>query len=581
MTRAKRRVKNNKKLITNIISIAFSIWVLLQIFLPSFDVLSLYDRIPELLSGKVGLVVNGDIVSGSNPIVYENNEVLLPINIINEYIDDTILVNDNFIICANGSTYIRYEIDNNKYVLNNKIKKGTVCPIKQDNIIYVPLSLLSKLYGTTYTYHKDNLMLVMDTVDVTRYECLVLSEGEMRESPSIKSSIVGNVYTNDIAIMYEQNDTWSKIVNKDGITGYVKNTLLQNNKTLKNEPSKDIELTSGTTYGEVEVKLETTVDNDKNKKINILWYQVNNKNNNPKVNTLEKIPGMTHMCFTWFEIINKDGEIKDKVDSDIVKWAHKNNYKIWALVTNPFSDSNLTHDILSNAVSRENAIKEMISLCKKYNIDGINVDIESIAKKTGPYYVQFIRELSVFSKLNDLELSLDMYMPSQSTAHYNREVVSEYVDYFCLMAYDEHWGTCDEAGSVSSIPWVEKGIQETLKTVSKNKLVLGIPLYTRRWETGLNNYVDIHNKALGMKNAYDDLEKHKVKIKFDDVTKQNYGEYKDEETNHMMRIWLEDETSIKERLELANLYELRGVASWKKGFEKDSIWSLYEDYMKK
>ena len=178
-------------------------------------------------------------------------------------------------------------------------------------------------------------------------------------------------------------------------------------------------------------------------------------------------------------------------------------------------------------------------------------------------------------------ISVDMYMPRKSNEYYGRSEFTPYVDFFCLMAYDEHWGTCDEAGSVSSIPWVEKGIQETLKTVSKNKLVLGIPLYTRRWETGLNNYVDIHNKALGMKNAYDDLEKHKVKIKFDEVTKQNYGEYKDEETNHMMRIWLEDETSIKERLDLANLYELRGVASWKKGFEKDSIWALYEDYMKK
>ena len=81
-------------------------------------------------------------------------------------------------------------------------------------------------------------------------------------------------------------------------------------------------------------------------------------------------------------------------------------------------------------------------------------------------------------------------MPSQGTSFYNRKVVSEYVDYFCLMAYDEHWSTCPEAGSVASLPWVEKGITETLKDVPANKLVLGIPLYTRRWEVDKNNKVN-------------------------------------------------------------------------------------------
>ena len=37
----------------------------------------------------------------------------------------------------------------------------------------------------------------------------------------------------------------------------------------------------------------------------------------------------------------------------------------------------------------------------------------------------------------------------------------------------------------------------------------------------------------------------------------------------------------QERLDLATKYNLIGVASWKKGFDNDDIWKLYEEYMKK
>ena len=574
---------NVRKLIGDTCALVIFAWVMIQIFLPSFDILSIYERMPELLTGNSGLIINGDIVRDASPIIYENGEVMLPLSILTKYVDDTIIQNDNYIICANKSTYIRYEVDEIKYVLNGKVKKAKTKPINKDGIIYLPMELLSELYGISFNYIQDSNILVMDLAGVTREICIASSDDSMRETNSIKSSIVGNILISDEVVRYNIDNTWSKIINKEGIVGYVKNNSLTYKESITNTASSNIELNSGLTYGSVNVTLSNDEDNNdkennKKEKINIVWYQVSNKNSNPKVDTLKKIPGATHLCFTWFEITNKDGDIKEKIDNDIVKWAHKNNYKIWALVTNPFSNSDLSHDMLSNPVARENAISEMINYVKKYNIDGINVDIESIKSKTGPYYVQFIRELSVFSKLNDIELSLDMYMPSQGTSFYKRDVVQEYVDYFCLMAYDEHWSTCPEAGSVASLPWVEKGIKETLKDVPEDKLVLGIPLYTRRWEVDKNNKV-ISQKSFGMDNAKNDLEKNKVKITFDDKTKQNYGEYKIDDS--IYKIWLEDEISIKERLDLAKTYNLRGVASWKKGFDNDDIWKLYEDYMKK
>ncbi|MCQ2910567.1 MAG: glycosyl hydrolase family 18 protein [Clostridia bacterium] len=582
--RAKKRTKkiNYRKLIGDIIASFIFIWVMMQIFLPSFDILSIYERMPELVSGNSGLLINGEIVREGSPIIYENGEVMLPVFILTKYVDDTIIQNDNYVICANKTTYIRYEKDEIKFVLNGKVKKGNACPIEKDGMMYLPMSLLKELYGITFNYISDYNILLMDLANVKRDICLVNADDVMRETSTIKSSIVGNVILGSEVTRYSDDGTWSRIVNSNGESGFIKSNLLSYKESITNEASSDIELNSGLTYGNEKVLLsnDEMLDDKENvkNKIDIVWYQVNSKSSNPKTNTLKKVPGMTHMCFTWFEINDKDGNIREKIDNDIVKWAHKNNYKIWALVTNPFSDSSLSHDMLSNAVSRENSIKQMMSYCKKYGIDGINVDIESIKSKTGPYYVQYIRELSVFCNLNDLELSLDMYMPSQGTSFYNRKVVSEYVDYFCLMAYDEHWSTCPEAGSVGSLPWVERGIKETLKEVDNNKLVLGIPLYTRRWEVDKKNKV-INQKSFGMDNAMNDLKENKAKIIFDEETKQNFGEYTKD--NSIFKIWLEDQTSIKQRLDLATKYNLIGVASWKKGFDNDDIWKLYEEYMKK
>lgn len=58
-------------------------------------------------------------------------------------------------------------------------------------------------------------------------------------------------------------------------------------------------------------------------------------------------------------------------------------------------------------------------------------------------------------------------------------------------------------------------------------------------------------------------------------TGQNYVEYKDGEK--LIRIWLEDETSMKARLDLVKKYDLAGVATWRRGFEQLPMWKVIQD----
>lgn len=69
-----------------------------------------------------------------------------------------------------------------------------------------------------------------------------------------------------------------------------------------------------------------------------------------------------------------------------------------------------------------------------------------------------------------------------------------------------------------------------------------------------------------------------VKPAFDKTTGQNFVTYSKGKSTYS--IWLEDETSVKARLELMNKYKMGGVAYWALGQEKDSIWKVIYEYFK-
>lgn len=144
------------------------------------------------------------------------------------------------------------------------------------------------------------------------------------------------------------------------------------------------------------------------------------------------------------------------------------------------------------------------------------------------------------------------------------------------MAYDEHWRTSPVSGSVASIGWVEQGVENTLKEVPADKLILGIPLYMREWkETNQSGKTKVEAKTLSMMQSEELIKKHKVKLNWLADKGQNYFEFT--ANNAKYRVWVEDERSIQMKLDLVHQYKLAGVAGWRKGFEKPEIWKTVNE----
>jgi spore germination protein YaaH len=223
-------------------------------------------------------------------------------------------------------------------------------------------------------------------------------------------------------------------------------------------------------------------------------------------------------------------------------------------------------------------IRQLLHYSQMYQLNGINLDIENVNVEDGPLITQFVREATPLLHEAGLTVSMDITFISTSgnwSVFYERDKLSTIVDYLMVMAYDEHWGSSPVAGSVASLPWVESNIEKLLTVVPEDKLILGVPLYTRLWkeQTLANGQIELTSQALSMSKIKEWLAEHKLKPTYDASSGQNYAQLFIEKENATYKVWLEDELSLKKRAEIMMKYQLAGVASWSRFFADETAWA--------
>jgi spore germination protein YaaH len=162
---------------------------------------------------------------------------------------------------------------------------------------------------------------------------------------------------------------------------------------------------------------------------------------------------------------------------------------------------------------------------------------------------------------------------------FDRKSLSEIVDYIMLMAYDQHWASSPVAGSVAEYGWVENSIANVLEEIPNEKLVLGIPFYTRLWKVEKTDAgEEVSSQALSMEAANQFIEDNDITLEWNEQSGQYYGETIIDGVNY--KIWVEDSRSLQLKSSLVNKYDLAGLASWRKGFETEEVWSAISNIIK-
>jgi len=276
------------------------------------------------------------------------------------------------------------------------------------------------------------------------------------------------------------------------------------------------------------------------------------------------------VCPTYFKL-QKNGSVKSIANAKYVEDARYEGCQVWGLFDNQFDDE-LTLECLKNSYTRERICESLLKLCQEYNLHGINVDFEAISAETEYYYCQFLRELGMTIRPEGYLLSVDIPVPSEWSDFYQRSAYSDICDYVIVMAYDEHYDGSD-AGSTSSYKFSYNAVKDSLAAgIDKDKLLLGLPWYTRVWQT--DDYGNLSSYAASMDEVEYLIAYYGLDQRYDEETHQNYAEgYID---GVFTRIWIEDMTSLEWRFGIMDEFDIEGIAAWSFGFENYGTYLAYQ-----
>ena len=425
---------------------------------------------------------------------------------------------------------------------------------------YLDLEFIKQYSDMEYTVYENPNRVVIQTEWPEFQQVTVKKDSEIRQKGGIKSIIVDKVEKEETLYLQEEMENWSKVSTKDGYTGYIKKEDISEPETVTVE------------YASTMPEF-TSVRRDH--KINLGWHQVTSAEGNASLTSvLANTQGLNTISPTWFSVVDNSGTISSLASADYVNQAHSMGLEVWGLIDN-FSTTADTLTFLSDTQAN-NIINQLMAQADAVGLDGINLDFESITEEQGAHYVQFIRELSVACRNKGLVLSVDNPVPMPYTKHYDRKEQGIMADYVIIMGYDEHHSGDTEAGSVASLEFVKKGIEETLKEVPAEKVINAIPFYTRVWIEPFGGG-NLTSEVLGMDGTSRYIADKGMDVYWDEQAGQNIATYEGEDA--LYTIWVEDEQSIAEKMKLIQENGLAGVAEWKLGFERASVWPVIAQYL--
>ena len=467
-------------------------------------------------------------------------------------------------------TLIRVEEGKDYYYKNDDICEiGHPIFFLLEDKYYISLEFISIFSNMEYQcYENPNRVVIQHQWTDFLYYDTVAEETPIRFEPSIKSDILRLVKAGErlyyIGGTGSSSRSFLKVMTEDGIFGFVQKKFLGESYYFAKQSVYEEPIYTYTELGE---------------KVRLGWHQVTvEKANDNLEQVVKNATEMNVISPTWYRLIDTEGNISSIASASYVQKAHDMGLQVWALIDNFASDVS-TYEILSSSKARAVLIENMMNEAKEYGFDGWNIDFETLTSETGIHYIQFLKELSIQCRKEGLVLSVDNYVPAPYNEFYDLATQGKVVDYVIIMAYDEHYAGSKTAGSVSSMNFFKKAVNDTLAKMPKERIVIGIPFYTRLWaEQVADGEVKVSSEALTMSKAQNVLTSRGITAEWKEEIGQNYAEY--EEGGITYKIWMEDEASMKQRLEVISNAEVAGIAAWRLGYETEEIWPMIKQYVK-
>lgn len=432
---------------------------------------------------------------------------------------------------------------------------------ESDGTVYISLDVVKEYTDLDYAYYSDpNRVVIRNEWDGVEQATVQSDTAQVRQKGGIKSLILADVQKGDTLLYLENLDNWCKVMTADGYTGYIQTEDISEPEAIEARTAKK------DSYERI----------TRDHKINLVWHQsTSTESNDAMAEMTAEMTGVNVISPTWFSVTDETGTISSLASADYVKLAHDAGREVWGLIDNFNEAFDETTD-LAYASVRSRIIEQLLAEAASCGMDGINVDFENLKEAGIPHYLQFLRELTSAAHAQNLVVSVDTPVPQAYTMYYQRGEQARFVDYMIVMAYDEHFAGSEEAGSVSSLPFVQQAVDEMTRVMPADQVICGIPFYTRVWTEKFGQSA-ITSEVLGMDGAKNYAKENQMTETWDASLGQNVATVETSDARYT--IWMEDEQSMEEKLKVIQSADLAGVAEWKLGFECADVWSLISEYI--
>ena len=555
--KSKEEKINVPRLILRIVIVA----IILGLMVFAIKIAPNYAR--DEFADKTNLVINNNNITRNvkSNIFIEDNTIYLSTADMQNFFDEYLLVDEEnqMIITTSNTKTVMIPFDETTINVNGVQKTIKHSLLNRDGEIYLPLTDLTDIYNIEVNYSAESNIITIDSLNRKFVQALSSKDMSVKYLPTVFSKTVDKVERGDTLVLVQDRenggnvveDNWIKVRTKKGEIGYVKLENITDENTVRED-----------------LNINTAI----NGKVSLVWDYYSQYVSAPVRNG--EIEGINVVSPSFYEITSS-GDIDANIGrngQNYVEWAHANGYKVWPMVSNSeLGDLDAISELLSTFENRSYLIDNILDELIDAGVDGVNIDFENMYQADKDNYSRFIIELAPRLREAGLTLSVDVTAPDGSETWslcFDRNIIGKVADYIIFMGYDQNGVSALEAGTVAGADWVELNIKKFLgqEGVSANKLILAMPFYTRLWQESNGT---LTSSVVNMRSVTipDGVEK-----TWDEKTKQYYIEYERNGTTYKM--WIEDEESLKAKMDLINQYELAGGAFWSKDRESNTVWAI-------
>ena len=557
--------KNNKMLKRMLILLAV-LFVIVFILIKAEDFIK-----EQQASDKISVIINNSNKTErlKNDIRVEDGVIYMSIDDMKNFFDKYIYIEDeiNEIVTTYDDKIASIGFESNKLTLNGSTKKTSAHAIKENEIVYLPISEMKDVYDIQIDNIADSKIIVIDSLEKEQVQAKTKSDVSVKAKKEGFSKTVDKIEKDNQVIVIKNNNNeisekgWTKIRTQSGMLGYVKTSKLYEITTTREAKEQTKQITG---------------------KVDMFWDYYSQYVKAPD-RTGQVIDGVNVVSPSFFYLDKNDGTLKDNVgDAGIayINWAHSNGYKVWPMISNADAGIKVTSTILNSYSKRQQLIQSIVEKCAQYDIDGINIDFENMYEADKDKYSRFIIELVPRMLEMKIVTSVDVTAPDGDpnwSLCFDRNVLGHVADYLVFMAYDQYGASSSKPGTTAGLNWVETSLKKIIDydEVDTNKIILGMPLYTRQWTITQDGTIK-DRSVISMMNI---KIPNNVEKQWDDTLKQYYIEYAS--GKNTIKMWIEDGTSITAKASLVSKYGLAGTSGWRKDMETSNVWTIINTELQK